>query len=145
VCSHQFRRSVVVKSWYTCCMGLTTYDPSAWGNCGPGAWHGGITPQLGFLPPCLLASQSSVTFPNGFYLSLRRSKAKRGYNEGAVGGHGRGFGSNASSFHWGPLSQTQVSGRPGWWGAPAEHMVVGLVTQVLKCGGPQISFLLLFC
>jgi hypothetical protein len=35
VCCHQFRRSVVVKGWYTCCMGLSIYDPSAWGNGGP--------------------------------------------------------------------------------------------------------------
>jgi hypothetical protein len=47
-------------------------------------------------------------------------------------------------FSWGPLSLTQVSGRPGWRGAPEEHMVAGLSSQVPRCGGPQISFLLLF-
>jgi hypothetical protein len=39
---------------------------------------GGIVPQLRFLPPCLLASQSSVIFPNGLYLSLEPSRAKGG-------------------------------------------------------------------
>jgi hypothetical protein len=42
-------------------------------------------------------------------------------------------------FHWGPLSWTQVLGRLGRQGALEEH-VVGLVAQVLRCGGPQISF-----
>jgi hypothetical protein len=69
VCCCQFRRLVVVKGWYMYCMGLATYDPSAWGNGSPGAWCRGIALQPGFLPPCLLASQSSVTFPNGLYFS----------------------------------------------------------------------------
>jgi hypothetical protein len=57
----------------------------------PGA--GGIAPQLGFLPPCLLASQSLATFPNGSYLFLGPSKAKEGIMREPLG-----FGSNASSF-----------------------------------------------
>jgi hypothetical protein len=40
VCCCQFRRSVVVKGWYRYCMGRATYDPSAWGNGGSGAWFG---------------------------------------------------------------------------------------------------------
>jgi hypothetical protein len=37
------------------------------------------------------------------------------------------------------------SGRPGWLGASEEYMVVGLVAQVTRYGGSQISFLLLCC
>jgi hypothetical protein len=63
VCCHPFRRLVVVKGWYTYCMGLATYDPSVWGNGALEPDAGGIALQLGFLPHCLLASQSSATFP----------------------------------------------------------------------------------
>jgi hypothetical protein len=36
-----------------------------------------------------------------------------GYNKGAIGWHGWGFGSNASPFCWGPLSWAQ-GGQGGW-------------------------------
>jgi hypothetical protein len=43
-------------------------------------------------------------------------------------------------FCWGPLSRTQVSGRLGHLGSLEGHMGAGLVAQVPRCGGPQISF-----
>jgi hypothetical protein len=45
---------------------------------------GGIAPQPGFLPPCLLASQSLVTFHHRWPFS-RAIEGKGRYNEGAVG------------------------------------------------------------
>jgi hypothetical protein len=55
VCCHQFRRLVVVKGWYTYCMGLVVYDPSDWGNGGPGVWHRGHSTTAG-VPVSLLVS-----------------------------------------------------------------------------------------
>jgi hypothetical protein len=55
VCCCQFRRSVVVKGWYTYCMGPATYDPSDWGNGGPGAWYSGNSASAG-VPASLLVS-----------------------------------------------------------------------------------------
>jgi hypothetical protein len=57
---------------------------------------------------------------------------------------GGGLAPMTPPFHWGLLSWTPVSGRLGQKGAPEEHMVTGLAAQVPRCGGPQISFLLLF-
>jgi hypothetical protein len=59
-----------MKGLYMYYMGPATYDPSAWGNDGPEPGGGGIASQPAFLPPCLLASQSSATFLNDSYLSL---------------------------------------------------------------------------
>jgi hypothetical protein len=108
----------------------------------PGA--GGIVPHLEFLPPCLLASQSSATFPNGSYLSTGPLKAKGGITREPLDDMGGGLVLMSPPFCWGPLNQTQVLGRPGRWGTLEEHMVEGLAAQVPRCGGPQISFLLLF-
>jgi hypothetical protein len=103
-----------VKGWYKYCMGLAAYDPSAWGNGGPpGTWHGGIAPQLGFLPPCLLASQSSLTFPNGSYLSPGTLKAKGCITREPLDDMGGVLAPMPPSFCWGPLSQTQVLGNLG--------------------------------
>jgi hypothetical protein len=51
-----------------------THLPGVMAALEPGT--GGIAPQPGFLPPCLLASQSLATFPNGLYLSPGPSRAK---------------------------------------------------------------------
>jgi hypothetical protein len=105
----------------------------------------GIVLQLGFLPPCLLASQSLVTFLNGVYISPGPSKAKGGLTREPFDDMGGGLALMPPPFRWGPLSQTQVLERLRWRGTPEEHRVVGLAAQVLRHGGPQISFLLLFC
>jgi hypothetical protein len=46
-------------------------------------------------------------------------------------------------FHWGPLHWIQALGRLEWLGTLEGHMVADVKTPILKCGGPQISFLLL--
>jgi hypothetical protein len=78
----------------------------------PGA--GGIMLQPSFLPPCLLASQSSVTFPNGVCLSPGPSKAKGDIMRELLDDMGGDLVPMSPPFHWGPLSWTQVLGRLGW-------------------------------
>jgi hypothetical protein len=68
---------------------------------------GGIALQLGFLPPCLLASQSLVTFPNGSYLSPGPSKAKGSITREPLDDMGGGLALMPPPFCWGPLSWTQ--------------------------------------
>jgi hypothetical protein len=100
-------------------------------------------PQLGLLLSCLLASQRSVIFPNGSYLSLGPSKAKGGgaYNKGVIG---QGFDSYASSFLLGSSELDSGLREASTVRCSGGAMVAGLVVQVPRCGGPQISFLLLF-
>jgi hypothetical protein len=105
---------------------------------------GGTALQPGLLAPCLLASQSSVTFPTGLYLSPGPSEAKGGITRELLDDMGEGLAPMPSPFHWGLLSWTQVLGKPGQRGTLEEHMVAGLEAQVPKCCEPQISFLLLF-
>jgi hypothetical protein len=69
---------------------------------------GGIVPQSGFLPPCLFASQSLATFPNGSYLSLGPLKAKESTMRELLDDMGGGSGPMPPPFHWDLLSQTQV-------------------------------------
>jgi hypothetical protein len=105
---------------------------------------GVIALQLEFLPPCLLAFQSLATFSNGSYLSLGPSKAKGGIMRELLDDMDWGLALMPPPFHLGPLSWIQVLERLGWQGALEEHMVEGLVAQVLRSGEPQISFHLLF-
>jgi hypothetical protein len=133
-----------VKGWYTYCMGPAAYDLSAWGNGGLGAWHRGHStaarvpasllvslPEFGNLPQWLVSFSGAV-------------EDKEGIMREPLDDVDRGLALMPPPFCWGPVSWTQVSGRPGQRGAPEEHMVAGLAAQVPRCGGPQISFLLLF-
>jgi hypothetical protein len=116
-----------VKGWYMYHMGPAAYDLSAWGNDGHGAWRRGHSATVGFLPPGLLASQSSATFPRGSYLSLGPSKAKEGIWREPLDDMGGGLALMPPPFCWCPLSQTRILGRPGQLGTPEEHIVAGLV------------------
>jgi hypothetical protein len=109
-----FRRWVVVKGWYTYCMSPASYDPSAWGNGGPGAWHRehsatarGPNSLLGSLPEFSNLPQWLVSFSGP-------SKAKGGITRELLDDMGGGSAPMHCPFLWDPLSQTQVSGRPGW-------------------------------
>jgi hypothetical protein len=55
VCCCQFRKLVVVKGWYTYCMGLAACDSSACSNGGPEAWCRGHSATSG-VPASLLVS-----------------------------------------------------------------------------------------
>jgi hypothetical protein len=43
-----------------------------------------------------------------------------------------------SPFHWGPLHLIQILGRPEQLNALVGHMMVDLMTQILRCSGPQM-------
>jgi hypothetical protein len=124
-------------------MGLAAYDPSAWGNGSPGAWHRGHSttarvpasllvslPEFGDLPQWLVSFSGAIEGKGGIARELLDD----------MGGRSALM---PPPFRWGPLSWTQVSGTPGQRGTREEHMVAGLVAQVLSCGGSQIYFLLL--
>jgi hypothetical protein len=106
-CCHQFRWLVVVKGWYTYCMCLASYDPSAWGNGGPGAWHREHRATAGVSATLLVSLPEFGDLPQ-WLISFSRAKSKGGHNKGAVGG---GLAPMPSPFHWGPPSWTQVSRR----------------------------------
>jgi hypothetical protein len=101
VCCSQFRRSVLVKGWYTYCMGPAVYDPSAWGNGGPRAWCRGHS-TTAWVPASLLVSLPEFgNLPKWLVSYSRAIEGKGGYNKGAVGCHGWDFSSSASSFLFG--------------------------------------------
>jgi hypothetical protein len=85
VCCRQFRRAVVVKGWYTYCVGPAVYDLSAWGNGGPGAWSRAHSAVLG-VPTSLLVSLPEFGDLPQWLLSFSGAvEGKWGYNEGAIG------------------------------------------------------------
>jgi hypothetical protein len=84
VCCHQFRRSMVLKGWYTYCMGPAMYDPSAWGNGGPRAWRRGHSAAARF-PASLLVSLPEVgNLPQWLVSFSGDIEGKGGYNEGPI-------------------------------------------------------------
>jgi hypothetical protein len=107
--------------------------------------RGDIALLLGPLLPYLLASQNSVTFPNGSSLPLGSLEVKVGIMREPLGDMGGGPGPMFPTFHWGPLHWTQTLGRPEWLSSLEGPMVADLMTQILRCREPQISFLLLCC
>jgi hypothetical protein len=144
VCCGQFRKLVVVKGWNTYCIGVVMYDPSAWGNGGPAAQHKWHNTTAGF-PASLLVSLPEFSNLHQWLVSFSGViEGKGGITRELLDHVGGGLGLMPPPFHWSPLSWTQVSGRPGRRGAPEEHIMAGLAAQVPRCGGPQISFLLLF-
>jgi hypothetical protein len=85
VCCRQFRRLVVVKGWYTHCIGLAVYDQSDWGNGGPRAWRRGHSATAGF-PVSLLVSLPEFGDLSQWLVSVSGSIEGKGrYNEGAIG------------------------------------------------------------
>jgi hypothetical protein len=105
--------------------------------------RGGIAPLLGSLCLYLLASWNSVIIPNGSSLPLGLLEAKGDIMRELLSDKGGGPGPMFPPFHWGPLHWIQTSGRLEWLSALEGHMVADLMTQVLRCGGSPISFLLL--
>jgi hypothetical protein len=85
VCCHHFRRLVVVKVWYTYCMGLATYDPSAWGNGSPRAWHRGHSATVRVPASLLVCLPEFGNLPQWLVSFSGAIESKGEYNEGAVG------------------------------------------------------------
>jgi hypothetical protein len=73
-----------VKGWYTYCMGLVTYDLSAWDNGGSGAWRRGHS-ATARVPASLLVSLPVWRPSPMVHIFLQGHQRQGGYNEGAVG------------------------------------------------------------
>jgi hypothetical protein len=84
VCCCQFRRWVVVKGWYTYCMGPATYDSSACGNGSPRAWSRGHSTTAGVPASLLVSLPVFGNLPYCLVCFSRVIKGKGGYNEGDI-------------------------------------------------------------
>jgi hypothetical protein len=83
VCCCQFRRSVVLKAWYTYFMSLAAYDPSVWGNGNPGAWHRGYSIAARVSASLLVSLSEFGNLPQWLVSFSRAIKGKGGVYEGS--------------------------------------------------------------
>jgi hypothetical protein len=68
--------------WY--CMGPAAYDPSAWGNGGPRAWHRGHSTAARVSASLLVSFPEFGDLPQWLESFSRAIKGKGGYNDGDV-------------------------------------------------------------